>query len=412
MTCSLGLDAVTACAAARSGLTRSLPLDCFSVQSPEDGSIEAAIGHPAPLVTAGFEGNARLVRLMQAALTDLLRNIDRPPENKRTAFYLSLPDPDRLGTGKNLMQEEGFVKKEEPETVSEDDDPSNDTELSLTEEEEEIEKDDDTDGDDLFVNLMEESTEPYRIGTKAQAMLQKAAQLSGWSQQLQLRGVAVSGNTGVAEVVQNAIHDLSSGEVDCAIVGGVDSWLDENLLMWLEDTGRLKTPASPVGFQPGEAAAFMLLQNMQIYEACPCRGFTSIIDVRIGEEQNTLLSGTISKGRVLANLLAETAEPTRWSQVEAPWLIVDQNGEIYRALEWGNASVHLLSKNAAFVSPILWCPAASFGDTGAASGAVAISTAIRAFARNYALHQEVAVVSSSDGACRSVILLRHVSSQP
>ncbi len=69
---ALGCDAATSCAAARAGLVRSRVLDNFALRSAVDGEAEPVIGHPVSLLTRGFEGDARLMRLLQGALTDLL----------------------------------------------------------------------------------------------------------------------------------------------------------------------------------------------------------------------------------------------------------------------------------------------------------------------------------------------------
>ncbi len=46
-----------------------------------------------------------------------------------------------------------------------------------------------------------------------------------------------------------------------ALVGGVDSYLDPLLLGWLDAEERLLTEGRPVGFMPGEGAAFLLLSR-------------------------------------------------------------------------------------------------------------------------------------------------------
>src|SRR5215813_4737977 len=99
MVASLGHDVDTCCAAARAGLVRSQPLD-YQVDSPDDSVGESAIGCPVPFLTAGFEGEARLLRLAQAGLTDLLRHVPEAPRTLASIpCYLSLPNPFRSYTG-------------------------------------------------------------------------------------------------------------------------------------------------------------------------------------------------------------------------------------------------------------------------------------------------------------------------
>ena len=72
-------------------------------------------------------------------------------------------------------------------------------------------------------------------------------------------------------------------------------------------------------------------------------------------------------------------------------------------MEWGNAVVRLVAQSPRFAEPVLWYPAASFGDTGAASGAVALCMAIRAFERGYAPAQTATIISSADGSNRAAV---------
>ena len=86
--------------------------------------------------------------------------------------------------------------------------------------------------------------------------------------------------------------------------------------------------------------------------------------------------------------------------------ITDQNGESYRAMEWGNTMVRLTARSQTFAEPLLWYPAASFGDTGDASGAVSLYMSSCAFERGYAPAKTVVVISSSDGPSLAAVLLK------
>src|SRR5207249_4212173 len=89
------------------GLTRSSALEHYKARSAVEGVEQAVNGHQASLFTRGFEGEARLVRLAQAALTDLLRQsraINWP--ERQHAFYLALPDGDRIHTGAELIADD------------------------------------------------------------------------------------------------------------------------------------------------------------------------------------------------------------------------------------------------------------------------------------------------------------------
>ena len=55
-----------------------------------------------------------------------------------------------------------------------------------------------------------------------------------------------------------AVAELASGRIRHAIVGGVDTYLDEATLDWLVDIQRLKTDTTVIGLIPGEGAAFVV----------------------------------------------------------------------------------------------------------------------------------------------------------
>ena len=96
---------------------------------------------------------------------------------------------------------------------------------------------------------------------------------------------------------------------------------------------------------------------------------------------------------------------TKESQRSSLWIIADQNGEVYRANEWGHALVHLIQAFPTTQNVRMWLPAIGFGDTGAASGGVAACQALRAFARNYHVENDAIVLSSSPWGERAAFVL-------
>jgi 3-oxoacyl-[acyl-carrier-protein] synthase-1 len=368
MVSSLGHDVRTGNAAARAGITRSAELDDFQYRSIETGEVEGLIGHPVSILTDGFEGDARLLQLANAGLIDLQRQVSHAPWLKaNTGFYLSLPDPLRTYTCLNLITDEEDRKSLEKK--------------AKVAEEEQPEK------------------------NRAQNLLLKAAQLNEWSIKPPLRFVTTSGHTGISEALKMAVLELSTGLVDGAIVGGVDSLLEEDTLGWLHNTGRLKTSGTDVGLQPGEAAAFLLIENIQNARTRKARIFAIVYDVQIGEESKSLVTGEPPTGQGLKGVLTGIMQNEEWQDTGPIWLVSDQNGEHYRAMDWGNAIVRLLTVEEAFARAIMWYPTASFGDTCAASGAVSLCNALCAFGRGYAPANRVAVISSADGPSRAAMLV-------
>ena len=368
MAASLGLGVVTACAAARAGIVRAAELDYFPVTSPEDGSVIPLSGHPLPEVTRGFEGFARLVRIAQTALADLCQHLPAANwRNRSVGFYLSLPDPRRKYTGGGLLPDEDARK-----------------EMAAEYEGAEVNED------------------------LSRRLLAKAASAAGWPGEPRLCSVFYSGQTGVAEALAAAADDLRQERTDLAVVGGVDTLLDAGSLAWLQSLDRLKTPQMPAGVPPGEAGAFLLLDcsDRPALENAPV--LATLAGVRFADQPRPMYSGEPPKGDAYEELLLGAADSAGWRDAVASWLITDQNGEPYRAMEWGYAVVRIAGRAKALRHPTLWYPAVSFGDTGAASGAVSMCMAIMAFDRGYAPAPAAAILSAADTGLRSVALVRRV----
>ena len=99
---AIGYDAPTVCAAVRAGVTRAGPLPFVTLENDESPGV--AVGHAARLLTDGFEGDARLVRLLSGAFVDLLARLDeRVLGTAHVAYYLSLPPADREWQGLALL---------------------------------------------------------------------------------------------------------------------------------------------------------------------------------------------------------------------------------------------------------------------------------------------------------------------
>ena len=97
MVSSLGLDWRTACAAARAGLRRAAPVEGLETSSEVDGEDEQTIGHAVTLLTHGFEGGARLLRLLAGGLQDLLLQAPQLRiADAGVGYFLVLPPRDRV----------------------------------------------------------------------------------------------------------------------------------------------------------------------------------------------------------------------------------------------------------------------------------------------------------------------------
>ena len=366
MVSSLGHDVITSCATARSGITRPSGFEEFVVADSREVVPDALTVHAVDTLTYGFSGKARLLRLIEAGLRDCLKQCpDKPWLQARTTFYISLPSWVRPYTGAPLIADE------ERRTMFE-------------EQASEAPR-----GDDLAL---------------AKKLVLQAADLSEWGNTPEVSCVFVSGTTGTAEAVDQASKDLKSGSTELAVIVAVDSWIDVPLASWLKETGRLKTPDLPVGLQLGEACVVLIIEQERRSQHRNATVLGKLVQVVFDQEERFLLTGQVPVGRVPANLLNSLHNTAGWGE-SSPWIISDHNGETYRATEWANTLYHLSRLSDVYRNSNIWLPALAFGDTGSASGAVALCMALRAFDRGYAPHPIAVVASSSDGPLRSAMVV-------
>ena len=354
----LGMDIANAAAAARAGIARTTELN-YVVRSAGTNEPEFVCGHAVPFGSDGFEGDARLARLLAGALVDLARQCTGDEPGPPSDWYLSLPDPNRVHSGFELMPDE--------QTRAD-------------------------------VRQSAAGAETASLHTsKAEVLSRKAAAITGFRTNPALRFVSRAGHAGVGEALQRAMEDLAHGYVRRALVAGVDSLVDGPVLAWLNNCKRLKSSAAPTGLRPGEAAVAFVLEEI----GSGGGGSSHVVtNVALELEERPLLEGAPPTGTGLARLLR--AVPADASS----WLITDQNGEEYRAREWGTAVVRALPGNSDYGIAGLRHPAIGFGDTGAAAGGVALCLGLQALERGYAPRESFTVLSCSEGPLRSSISIR------
>jgi 3-oxoacyl-[acyl-carrier-protein] synthase-1 len=113
------------------------------------------------------------------------------------------------------------------------------------------------------------------------------------------------------------------------------------------------------------------------------------------------LSDAGSDEKALLGLLADA--PPSAQSAALPLIVGTLNGDPVRAMEWGTALVSLPPW--ASGADHLY-PAASFGDTGAAAGAMNVVFALRTLTRSRAGYPSALVWASGDDGGRAVVWLQ------
>ena len=214
------------------------------------------------------------------------------------------------------------------------------------------------------------------------------------------------GHAGGVLAIQAAQRDLAAGTQEFHLVGGVDSYMEPETLEWLEKCEQLHSagPANNAwGFIPGEAAGFCLLASEKARLHYQLSASCRVLAAGVARESSLIKTDTVCIGLGLTAAVREalTALP---DGIKVDRIICDQNGEAYRADEFGFMLVRL-SERFNGGSDFL-APADCWGDVGAASIPLSIALAAAAAERGYARGPYYLVWASSEGGERGAALLQ------
>ncbi|NMO15316.1 hypothetical protein HPC49_20430 [Pyxidicoccus fallax] len=203
------------------------------------------------------------------------------------------------------------------------------------------------------------------------------------------------GSAGFALALDAARQAMERGLFETCVVGGVDSRTEPGHLSHLLAERRLKTADNPVGLVPGEAAAFVVLRSRG-----PKTPAVEITSVRLGYEPRHRGTASRADGVALSTCIQDVLGGGTAGKGEVVF-VTDLNGEEVRAWEWGCALIRLRSDGVLGADAPFWVPATSFGDVGAAAGALGACIANHAFLRRYSPAPRIVVVMQSDSGERA-----------
>ncbi|PCJ39018.1 MAG: hypothetical protein COA99_10895, partial [Moraxellaceae bacterium] len=215
---SLGLDAANACAAARADFIRVSPLDVEVVD--EEGEPVPLMGHQVPIIAKGYAGDALLIRLLGATLKNLQPQLDVIVQHgMKVGLYLCLPDERTCFQQLDELVSEGirFILEDKAQSLAE-----------------------------------------VPLAQRVTSIAQRAVMDAG----ITLNFQSVYGYTNLTatdEAFQRSADALAAGEIDVAIVGGVDALTGSDRLHWLLGMDRLQTAEKAAGLVPGEACGLLLI---------------------------------------------------------------------------------------------------------------------------------------------------------
>lgn len=213
-----------------------------------------------------------------------------------------------------------------------------------------------------------------------------------------------TGHSAGIMALDSAIAAIRAGICGQAIVAGVDSLIGFRDLARFNRGKRLKTEDNSDGFIPGEAAAAILVETISHADG---RGGTIqgvVNGVSTGFGVNHVLAGG-NPGSGLSDTVAALFPTEDNERAEIRAIITDLNGEPHRFDEVASLHARVFSRMGG--EKELICPARNTGDTGAASGCVAIGLAVRTLIRGGfgKTGSHCLVLSSSDSGERGALLI-------
>ena len=210
-----------------------------------------------------------------------------------------------------------------------------------------------------------------------------------------------SGHTGVFSLIQNAAGKLLSGDIKYCLVGGVESYLLEDRLEYLDENWRIRSDRNVDGFIPGESAVMLMLETEENARARQAPILARIGAIGEGLEPETITSKKNSTGKGLTDAVTSVVpegSPLRFEDVYC-----SLNGESYYAFEWGLLVTRM---NRVFADmKNLHHPAENCGDLGAATGGLLILSAMHNLNSEDSKVPQSLLWTSSDNGNRMALTL-------
>jgi len=234
---------------------------------------------------------------------------------------------------------------------------------------------------------------------RGQRIAQKALAAARIPSQIGRLDVITHGQASAGLAIEAAALSFQMNNRTLALILGVDAPVDLDRIASADARGRLKGPNVPTGAAPGEVGACMLVASPELVASRQLSTIGAILQPQSLDSIPSFNTDAPPDGQAWARLAAAVIHQLPFEQ--DVWCIVDMNGEVYRAREWGTAVVHIHESFPWLDTTNVWIPAMHFGDCGTATGLAAAALAVRGFARRYAPAKSALVLGAADGPMRA-----------
>lgn len=197
---------------------------------------------------------------------------------------------------------------------------------------------------------------------------------------------------------------IERGQSEVCVVGGVDSYLHHETLDWLQAHRQLATLDARSAFYPGEGAGFVALASDRARREYQWRSLATLEGTGLANETKLIKTDDDNFGEALTQAVVMAASGFRGAGQVIEEIYGDINGERFRAEEWGFV---LLRAAQLFRDGTQYrCPAAGWGDMGAASAALNAALAIPRWNNGLARGPLAMLWGSSESGLRAAVLLQ------
>jgi len=210
------------------------------------------------------------------------------------------------------------------------------------------------------------------------------------------------GQASVAFALQEARRILSTQQVPCCIIAGVDSLLSPKAVRTYADRRRVLSPDNSNGFIPGEAGCALLIAPAGRQPG----GELRLIGLGISHEKATIDSEEPLRGDGLTTAVKHALKEAGLTLFEVDWRLTDLNGEHYKFKEAAFVAARLQRK-AKEVPFDMWHPIEYLGEVGAAIGPISLAWALHAGQKRYAPGEVALCHFGSDDGARAALVVKY-----
>ena len=204
---------------------------------------------------------------------------------------------------------------------------------------------------------------------------------------------------GGAVAIVEAIGALTRGDIDIAVVGGLESQVSAEHLDAMWRARRLPVAGRPTGLIPGEAAAFVVLEGREHARRRGVGVRARLASIALEREDDAWSPSSPASAAALSRAISVVLrEPAAVRRV-----ILDHTGERWRFRDWTLAEVRCLGELRRDWR--IWHPTDCIGDPGAAFVPLAVTIAAHAFTGNYADGGQVLIAASAQTGERTALVV-------